>query len=162
DVRDVQEFQPVYSKTASDTTLHIVPAGSTYVFQAKLADPCLTIEDPTAGENSSVSWFTAALPNGTPVNSGVTVTATELKTNTFDITFENSNGFAVNINQLFLWGQPARQISVEPTVYEAFDEDSVAKYEEKVLTIDNNFIQSTSQADSLALTLLDEYAEYND
>lgn len=162
DVREVQEYQVVYSKTDTDTSLHVVPAGGTYTLQAQLTDPCLTIEDPTLGVNSSVSWFTAALPDGTPVNSGVAVTATELKTNIFDITFSNSNGYAVNINQLYLWGQPARLISAEPTVYEAQDDDSVAKYEQKTLTIDNNFIQSMSQADSLAETILDEYANYND
>lgn len=162
DVREVQEYQAVYSKTDSDTTLHVVPAGGTYVLEAQLSDPNLSIEEPTPGENSSVSWFTAALPDGTPVGSGVTVTATELKTNTYDITFSNSNGFAVNINQLYLWGQPAKRISVEPTVYDAYDDVSVEKYEEKILTIDNNFIQSVSQADSLALTILDEYSEHND
>lgn len=162
DVREVQEYQTVYSKTASDTTLHVVPAGGTYTFQANLSDPCLTIEDPDFGENAGVSWFTAALPDGNPVTTGVSVSSTELKTNTFDIVFSNSNGFAVNINQLSLWGQPGKKISVEPTVYDAYDEDSVAKYEEKILTIDNNFIQSTSQADSLAETLLDEYSEFND
>lgn len=162
DVREVQEYQTVYSKTSADTTLHVVPAGGTYVLPAQLSDPCLTIEAPSFGQNSGVSWFTAALPDGRPVNSGVTATTTELKTNTFDITFTNSNGFPVNINQLSLWGQPARQISLEPTVYDAYDDASVAKYEEKVLTIDNNFIQSTSQADSLGDTILDEYSEYND
>lgn len=162
DVREVQEWQTVYSKTDSDTTLHVVPAGSTYTLPAQLSDPCLTIEDPEFGENADVSWFTAAIPDGTNVSTGVSVTSTELKTNTFDITFTNSNGFDVNINQLSLWGQPARQISLEPTVYDAYDDESVAKYEEKVLTIDNNFIQSVSQAESLALTILDEYSEHND
>lgn len=162
DVREVQEYQTVYSKTASDTTLHVVPTGGTYTFQANLSDPCLTIEDPDFGENAGVSWFTAALPDGTPVTTGVSVSSTELKTNTFDIVFSNSNGFAVNINQLSLWGRPGKKISVEPTIYDVYDEDSVAKYEEKILTIDNNFIQSTSQADSLAETLLDEYKGFND
>ena len=161
DVREVQEYQTVYSKTASDTSLNVVPAGGTYVMQANLSDPCLTIEQPTAGENSSVSWFTSALPDGTPVTSGVTITSIELKTNTYDITFSNSNGFAVNINQLSLWGQPGKKISLEPTVYDSYDEDSVAKYEEKVLEISNNFIQEVSQAESLSLTILDEYAELN-
>lgn len=161
-VREVQEYQAVYSKTTSDNTLHVVPAGGTYVFPAQLADPCLTVEEPDFGENAGVSWFTASLPDGTPVTTNVSVSATELRTNTFDITFSNSNGFPVNINQLYLWGQPGKKISVEPTVYDAYDEDSVTKYEEKVLSIDNNFIQSISQADSLADTLLDEYSEYND
>lgn len=162
DVREVQEYQTVYSKTAIDNTLHIVPAGGTYLFSAQLQDPCLTIEDPDFGENAAVSWFTAALPDGTNVDTGMTVTSTELKTNSFDIIFSNSNGFDVNINQLVLWGQPAKSISVEPTVYEAYDDVSIQKYEEKPLTINNNFIQSISQAESLSLTILDEYSEYND
>lgn len=162
DVREVQEYQTVYSKTAEDNTLHVVPAGGTYKFEAQLSDPCLTVENPAFGVNAGVSWFTASLPNGNNVPSGVTVASTELKTNSFDITFSNSNGFAVNINQLVLWGRPAKKISVEPTVYDAFDDESVAKYEERVLEISNNFIQSVSQADSLALTILDEYSEYND
>lgn len=162
DVREVQEYAIVESKAPSDTTLNVVPAGGTYTLPVNLTNPCLTIEDPTLGENSSVSWFTAALPDGTPVTSGVSVTSTELKTNTFDITFSNSNGFAVNINSFSLWGQPAKNISLEPTIYDAYDDDSVAKYEEKILTIDNNFIQSVSQARSLSLTILDEYSEHND
>lgn len=162
DIREVQEYQIVESKSRTDSKLNVVPAGGMYTMSVPLSDPCLTIEDPTLGENSGVSWFTASLPDGTPVNSGISVDSTELKTNTFDITFTNSNGYSVNIDNFSLWGQPARQIDQEPTVYEAFDDDSVAKYEDKLLTIDNNFIQSVSQADSLALTLLDEYADYND
>lgn len=161
-VREVQEYQIVYSKSLSDNTLNVVPAGGTYVMQANLQDPNLTIQTPTFGENSSVSWFTAAIPNGTPVTSGVTVTSVELKTNTYDITFSNSNGFDVNISQLSLWGQPAKEISVEPTVYELRDQDSVDKYEDITYTIDNNFIQSVSQARSLGQTILNEYSEYAD
>jgi len=63
---------------------------------------------------------------------------------------------------MYLWGQPGKKISSQPAVYESYDNDSVAKYEEKLLTISNNFIQSVSQADSLALTMLDEYSEYSD
>lgn len=161
DVREVQEYQTVYSKTESDTALNVVPAGGAYTFEANLTDPCLTIEQPTLGENSSVSWFTAALPDGTNVPSNVTVTSVELKTNSYAITFSNTNSFDVNIDEMSLWGQPGKQISVEPTVYDAYDDVSVEKYEEKVLTINNNFIQSVDQAESLALTILDEYSEYS-
>lgn len=161
-VREVQDWQTLPPKTNSDTALNVIPAGGTNVFSYQLSDPCLVIEQPTLGENSSVSWFTAALPNGTNVPSGVSVVSVELKTNSYDITFSNSNGFAVNINQLSLWGRPAREISVEPAVYDAYEDMSVAQYEERILSIDNNFIQSISQAESLALTILDEYSGYND
>lgn len=161
DVREVQEYQIVYSKSETDTNLHVVPSGGSYVFEANLTDPCLTIEQPTLGENSSVSWFTAALPDGTNVPSNVSVSSVELTTNSYNITFSNTNGFDVNIDEMSLWGQPGKRISLEPAVYDAYDDESVEKYEEKILTIDNNFIQSISQAESLALTILDEYAEYS-
>lgn len=161
-VREVQEFQIVHSKTIVDTILDVIPASSTYIFKASLENPCLTIEEPTPGENSSVSWFSAALPDGTPVNSGVTVTATELKTNSYDITFSNANSFPVNINQLNLWGQPAKNISETPAIYDYTDSDSIEKYEDIQYTIDNNFIQSSSQAKSLGFTILGDYSEYAD
>lgn len=162
EVRELKPFQQVFYRDRGNTNLRVVPAGGTYLFQAELSDPCLTIEQPTAGENSSVSWFTAALPDGTTVNSGVSITSVELRTNTYDMVFSNSNGFAVNIDQTFLWGEPAKLISSEPEVYDAYDDVSVGKYEEKILTIDNNFIQNSDQARSLGLTILDEYSELND
>lgn len=161
-VREVQEFQVVYSKDASNTTLNVVPAMSSYVFQAELRDPCLTIEEPEFGEAVDVSWFTAETAGGVPVTSNVTVTLVELKTNTYEVTIANTNAFSININQMELWGQPAKEISVEPVIYENLETDSVAKYEVKELQISNNFIQSIDQARSLALTILDEYAEYAD
>lgn len=157
ELRAVQEYQAVYIKSTGGQS-NIVPASGTYVFQASLQDPCLTIETPTRGENSSVSWFVATLPDGTEVTSNISVTSTELKTNTFDITFTNTNAFAVDISQMFLWGQPAKVYNrIQPTFEYP---PSVTKYETKPIQIDNNFIQSEDQASSLALTMLDEYAEY--
>lgn len=162
DIREVQPYTTVYSKNASDTRLDIVPANGTYVFKAELTDPLFTVEAPVFGKNADVSWFTAALPNGEAVNSGLSVQSTELKTNTYEITIENTNNFSVNIDQMSLWGQPAKRISVEPVIYENKDQDSVDKYEEQTLEITNNFIQDVSSARSLALTILDEYSEYSD
>jgi len=162
DVRAVQEFQYVASKDVSDTRLNVVPASGTYLFTVELQDPCLEIEQPVIGENSGVSWFTAALPDGTNVPANVSITAVELKTNSYDITFNNTNAFDVNINQLWLYGRPGKKISVEPTVYENENSESIAKYEVKSLEISNNFIQSIDQARSLAISVLNEYSEYAD
>lgn len=162
DIREVQPYTTVYSKNASDSRLDVVPANGTYVFKAELTDPLFTVEAPAFGQNADVSWFTAALPNGEAVNSGLSVQSTELKTNTYEVTIENTNSFDVNINQMSLWGRPAKRISVEPVIYENKDQDSVDKYEEQTLEISNNFIQDISAARSLALTILDEYSEYSD
>ena len=163
DVREVQPFKIVYSKNTSDSTLNVVPANGTYVYKASLQDPLLdTVVQPTPGLNSSVSWYTASLPDDTPVTSGVTIISTELKTNTYEMTFQNTNNFSVNIDQLALWAQPAIRISVEPIIYENKDLDSIAKYEDRTLEINTNFIQDIDAARSLALTILDEYSEYAD
>ena len=162
DVREVQEYQVIYSKDATSTQLNVIPAMSSYVFSAELQDPCLNVEEPDFGELSGVSWFTAEDSLGNPVTINVTVLSVELKTNTYEITIANTNGFSINIDQMEIWGQPAKQISVEPVIYENMETDSVAKYEVKELQITNNFIQSISQSRSLALTILDEYSEYAD
>lgn len=162
DVREVQEYQTVYSKKTSDTTLDVVPAGGTYIFKAELQDPLLQAVHPLYGQNAGVSWFTAALPNGNTVSSGISITSVELKTNTYEMTIANANSFDVNINQMSIWGQPAKRISVEPIIYRNKDQDSVDKYEEQVLEINNNFIQDVSTARALAYTILDEYSEYSD
>ena len=162
DVREVQEWQTVYSKKTSDSSLNVIPALSTYVYQADLQDPLLDAIPPVFGENAGVSWFTAALPGGEPVLSGLSVVSTEMKTNTYEITIANNNGASVNINQMTIWGQPAKKISVEPITYRNKDQDSVDKYEEQVLEISNNFIQSIDAARAFAYTILDEYSEYAD
>ena len=106
DVREVQEWQTVYSKKTSDSSLNVIPALSTYVYQADLQDPLLDAIPPVFGENAGVSWFTAALPGGEPVLSGLSVVSTEMKTNTYEITIANNNGASVKgINQMTIWGR---------------------------------------------------------
>jgi len=157
ELRAVQEYQSVYLKS-DNNSLNVVPAGSTYIYQADLQDPCLTIETPTIGEVSSVSWFTASLPDGTNVSTGVTVASVNLRTNSFDVTFNNSNGFDVNISKMQLWGQPAK---VYDKVKKTMNyQPSIDKYEVKPIPIDNNFLQSIEQMESLGITILDGYAEY--
>lgn len=64
DVREVQEWQTVYSKKTSDSSLNVIGGLSSGIYKADLQDPLLEIIQPTFGLNSGVSWFTAALPNG--------------------------------------------------------------------------------------------------
>jgi len=168
DVREVQEYQTVYSKKTTDNSLNVIPAGGSNVFAADLQDPLLTVEQPIYGVNADVSWFTAAKSDGTPVLSGVSISSVELKTNTYEMTIQNTNDFDVNIDQMSIWAQPAKRISVEPIIYENKDQDSIDKYETQgggsnsPMEITNNFIQDIDTARSLALTILDEYSEYAD
>lgn len=157
ELREVQEYQTVYLKSDGGQP-NVVPAGGTYLFSADLTDPCLTVEEPTAGESSSVSWFIAKKSDGTEVTSNVSIQSSELKTNSFDMVFQNTNGFSVDISEMQLWGQPAK---VYDTVTRTMEYDpSIQKYETLSIPIENNFIQTEDQMLALGLTILDEYAEY--
>lgn len=158
DIRAIQDYQVVSSKTDSDTNLFVIAAGESREYESDLQDPALSVEQPTFGVGSGVSWFTADRTDGTPVVSGMSVTGSELRTNSFVFTVKNNNSYSVNINRVELWGRPAKV--VDTIEYTEKNQASIDKYEEHVLTIDNPFIQSISQCDSLAFMILDQFAEY--
>lgn len=163
DIREVQEWQSVYTKTSSgesvSSDLWVVPAGGSYTWEASLSDPCYDVEVPTIGKNSAVSWFTARTSNGAEITSGVTCTG-ELSTNAYSMTFTNNNLVPVEIDEIELWGEPAKVIDVID--YDAYEDESVAKYGDHLLELtDNQFIQSYGQAEAFAKYLLYQYAFYN-
>lgn len=161
EVRKLQVPQVAYSITGAIDDNFVIPANSTQPVYIELSDPTINIVEPTLGEGSSASWF-RAYSNGEEVLSGVGLDGVAELTNSYTLFIENNNSFPVTISDIVLWGEPARIVGGTATTYDAYDDESVEKYEEKILPISNNFIQSISQAESLALTLLDEYSEYND
>jgi len=143
---------------ATGADLFVIAAGDTRTFSADLADPVVSAVEPVNGVAVGVSWFTATLPDGTAVPAGVTVLSSEIRTNSFDIVFQNTNGFDVNIDEMEIWGEPAKV--VDRIEYTETDDASIEKFEEKLIEINNPFIQSISQCDSLALAILDGYAVF--
>lgn len=162
DIREVQEFQTVYSKAASgdstSTSLWVIPANGTYIITVGLDDPCYSLVTPTLGRASSVSWFTAMTSAGTYITSGITATG-ELTASSYIITFTNTNSVAVEVDEMTLWGEPARVI--DQLEYDAYDDDSIAKYGEQLLDISQNeFFQSFDQCNAFAQAILYEHADY--
>lgn len=162
ELREVQEWQTVYSKRSSGDSLNnlwVVAPGASIVRACKLEDPCYDIVTPTIGKSSAVSWFTAKKSNGDPVTSGITASGA-LSTNAYTITFTNSNLFAIEIDEVELWGEPAKVYDL--LEYDAYDDESVEKYGEQILEIkDNPFFQTYNQAEAFALYMLSERANYN-
>lgn len=163
EVREVQEYQEVYAKTDSSDNVStgdwVVPGKGTFTISCGLGDPCYDVVAPTQGKASSVSWFIAKNSNGNEISSGVTATGV-LSSNAYTITFANTNGFPVEITEMKLWGEPAKVYDVLD--YDAYDDESVAKYGDQVLEIsDNQLFQSYSQANSFARSLIQERSEYN-
>lgn len=162
EVREVQEWQEIYAKTSSANTvsssLWVVPAGGTFTVSCGLGDPCYEIVAPTQGKSSSVSWFTAITSSGSAVSSGVTATGV-LSSTTYTITFTNTNAFPVEIDEMKLWGEPAKVYDV--LNYDAYDDVSLAKYGDQLLEInDNQFFQTYEQADNYARNTIRQYSDY--
>lgn len=162
DIRKVQAFQPIYLKTTNENEEEEykikVSAGGTRMHYVNLEDPCLTVTEPELTTIPlQTSWFTAKKYDNTPVSSNVTISYEQLFSNTYVITFSNSNAFSVIIDQLEVWGEPAKV--VDNIEYTEKKEDSIEKYEEHKLVIENEFIQSIEQARDLALTTLFYFSE---
>ena len=167
--RAVQARQDVF-KTTDDIDLRgVIPASGSRLYYASLEDPCLTVEAPTIGQQSGVSWFIPKTMDSTTIVSGVTVTDTELRTNTYVIEFTNANNFPIRISDMQLFGEPAKIINPNdpenifeypPSIEKYEVQPAAGAGEEGGLVIENSFIQTFSQAQSLAVTILDDYAEY--
>lgn len=171
-IRKVQEFQPIFSSVQSESALDqapsdgsfVVPANSTrfYTPEASLSDPAISATVPTVGVKTNTSWFTAVTEGGAPVGSNVSITFAELHTNSYTMLFSNTNSFPVVINQIEVWGEPAK--IVDTIRYTAYDEVSVEKYGTIKLGgdegITNDFFGSVSNCESFADYVLDAYKEY--
>lgn len=171
-IREVQAFQPIFSSTqiASEfnaslvvDSAFIVPAsGSAFYPNASLADPAISAIIPTIGQKSDTSWFTAIKEDGTSVNSNVSITFAQLRQGSYTMQFTNSNAFPVIINQLEVWGEPAK--IVDTIRYTAYDQESVDKYGLLQLGgnegIVNDFFGTVSNCESFADYVLDAYKDY--
>lgn len=161
DLREVQEFQTVYTKSPSgDSTsnLWVIGAGQSIVRECRLEDPCYDVVTPTLGHATGVSWFTAKTSTGTEVTSAITASGT-LSTNAFTVTFTNNNVFPVEIDEMELWGEPAKVYDVLD--YDSYEDESLAQFGEHKLEItDNQFFQSYAQAKAFAVYMLRDRAFY--
>lgn len=162
DIREVQEWQTVYTKASSSSTvsdsLWVIPAGGTLTRQLTLDDPCLSVTTPELGKNADVSWFSIKTSGGVEVLTGVSATGV-LTSNSYDLTFTNSTAQPLEVDEISLWGEPAKV--VDHINYDLRDTTSEGKFGEQLMEIkDNQFFQDNSQVDSFARFIIAEYANY--
>lgn len=163
EVREVQAWQEVYAKSDStesvSDSLWVIPANGKSEIRCGLNDPCYDVKAPTLGKATSVSWFTAIDSHLNEITDGIVATGV-LSSNAFTITFVNSHSYPVEINEMKLWGEPAKVYDV--INYDAYDEESVSKYGNQLLEIsDNQFFQTYQQADHYARSVIGERKDYD-
>lgn len=157
-ISNVREVQPEQSIWTSATPTS-VPIDQTVVIWAEFEDPVTTAIEPIySAEETNESYFTAHLNEdgtGDYINIDVTL---ELFSKSAKLTFENTGVSNAFITAIDLYGTPAK--IVETIKVEEIDQDSIDKFEEQLYEIDNEYIQDESNAQSRALILLHDYAEY--
>lgn len=168
-VRAVQQYQSIftidnsdgYSSEADEDAYRLPKKGKKDIW-VSFDDPIwqcdtnLVLNGPTDKSN-----FTVVDLKGRPVKSGITVSGT-LFADTMKLSFSNTNSFAVSVNFMQIFGEPAKEVSGSPIEYEAHDEESVEKYGVKALEInDNNCFGNYRNIDRYATGILEKYAKYS-
>lgn len=126
--------------------------------------PVSGVDTPASG--GSTSFYTANTASdgsGADMTGSVSVSSSFLFGTSYRVTFSNSSGSSVYLTALTLYGTPAKVVNVITETYS--DATSIADYglnpgnNFQPLTIDNDYIQNSSQANSLAYTLVHEYKD---
>lgn len=148
-VREVQAEQPIYSLPQAQQ----LPSGSSSLFFA--------FNDPVTYVNPSIVFTANSLEDGsgTDITGSVTITDIDVFATAIKVTFSNatSAGF---LTEVAIDGTPAKA-PANPLYGRYTDQDSIDKYDEQVLTIENDFIQDQDTMDSVALTVLYNYAQHS-
>lgn len=162
DVREVLGVQSVMkAQISTDPKEWLqVPAGSTLERFFELQDPVTDVELTTNILNCTFTANSAVDGTGTNLTSSISISSFSLFTKSIKVVFANSSGTDAYITAFEIFGTPAKvtkKIRVEVT-----DATSIAKYEERPLEITNNFIQTTSFANSLAQIVLNDRDDLGD
>lgn len=155
-VRQVQALQKYWELQSA----FLIPANSTVEIWADFEDPVTSVDDPEYLALATTSSFAANTKEdgtGTATGGGISV-ATTLFAKSYLMQWTNSNAYSVYVTTLELFATPAKIVK-EIYVREQ-DDASVAQYDERVLTIENNFINNEGDAYSKAHIMLDDWANY--
>lgn len=124
-------------------------------------DPALSIVTPTS--TGSESYFVANSSedgSGSDLSSSVTVTRIDRFTKTAKLIFTNASASTAYITSLVITGRVAKTVADIYT--RAENSSSVTAYEERPVTIENQFIQNQSWAESYAQLIVESFGEIED
>lgn len=156
-IRQVQAKQKYWELESA----FVVQANSSEQIWADFDDPVTTVDDPQYISTANTSLFTANTnKDGDGITvSNLTVTTTKFA-KSFLMEFSNPNSFSVYVTTLELFATPAKVVK-EIYVREQ-DDASVDEFDERVLEIENNFINNEGDAFSKAMIMLDDHATHGE
>lgn len=137
-----------------------IPANSSVDIWADFNDPVTSVDTPlfiTGAVTSLWAANTFADGSGNAVSANIAFTNTLFSTS-YKMTVANTNSYDVYMTALELFARPAK--IVKEIYVRQSDSVSVAKYDERVLTIENNFFNDESIANSKAIMLVADNSTY--
>lgn len=150
----VQDFQTVFDLQSSED----LPIGNSEFF----FDFSVDNERVPVVEINAITTYTANTASdgsGTNITGSVSIVSTELLGDTVKVTISNISGLSGYLTSLEITGRPAiRQPEIRAT---AKNQESIDDFEERKITIENDLIQSQSDANSLAFLMLFYTQAYN-
>lgn len=162
-VQDTQEIADIdnangYDQSSDDDSWR-VPANGTLEKWVNFDDPIWSGNvNPALNGATTDSYFTALRTSGATVSANVAIVGT-LFGKSAKLIISNANNFAVSVNKLVLFGQPAKVI--EEINYDSLDNDSIEKFGTHELKIeDNNYFGSRDDADAFARHILSTRSTY--
>lgn len=155
-VREVQAKQKYWELQSAV----LVPANGSVQVWADFNDPVTSVDTPayiTAATTSLYTTNTAQDGSGDQVISGITPSV-QLFAKSYLMTFANTNAYPVYLTSIELYATPA--VVVKEIYTRQTNAASIAKYDERVLDIENDYINNEGDAYSKANIILDDYASY--
>lgn len=137
----------------------LVKAGATATIFADLIDPVTGVTSPTYSDITvpQSHFISNEDVNGTIPYTSISLDSIDVFSKAVKLVFENTGSVDAYVNTVDLWGTPIKVI--DTIRVEEFDQASLDKYEEQRYTLETQFIQKQSTAESKAGLLIDDYAE---
>lgn len=166
-VRVVQSRQIIFMannddgyRSDADADAYRVPRQGLATFWLSFDNPCWTADTTFVNTTAdSTTGFVAVDLSGNQISSGVTVTATRFA-ESMKIVVTNTNQTAISLKTIRIWGEPAK--IVDTFEYDAYEDVSVEKFGEQLLTIDDNdYFGSYANVDAYAEDILTKRVEYS-
>ena len=166
-VRAVQSNQKIWELESAIE----VPAGDSVDIFANFSDndgdiPTTAVDDPVYIDSKTTSLYATNEKldgSGAPKNGDISLDDTTLFSTSFKMEFSNSGAASVFITQIELFGTPAKVIK---HIYIREQNDASIGtsdgFDEKLFRIDNDFIQDDANAESIALTIINDRGDFDD
>lgn len=155
-VREVQPLQKYFELTQPI----FIPASSSVDIWADFLDPVTSANNPVYVTTATTSSFTVNTledGSGSADATNVTLTSSSLFGKSFKMTFANAAATNRYITALEIYATPA--VVIQNVYARIQDDSSVGKYDERLLTIDNDFIGSDEAAESQATMIVTDFKD---